>query len=222
MSLSRPALAVGFVAAVAGLAAVLEPNAYPEHDYAFALTSAQDVLAARATGYDAWIHSPVPHPLTLLAALAAAPFGNGAFAILTALGLAALGLLCWALLRIGALLGSWPAGLLAAVLVFTSRPIFDVASRNPGDMGFAALVAAAVAAELARPRRGTPVLALLALAGLLRPEAWLLAGLYWLRLLPGRAWPERLRLGALVASAPLVWMAMDALLTGDPLHSVEA
>ena len=222
MSLPRPALAVGFVAAVAGLAAVLEPNAYPMYDYAFVLASAQDVLAGRATGYEAWVFSPVPHPLMLLAALAAIPFGDGAFAILTALGLGALGLLCWSLLRIGALLGSWLTGLLAAVLVFTSPPIFEVAVRNPGDMGFAALVAAAVAAEVARPRRGAGVLALLALAGLLRPEAWLLAGMYWLTLLPGRAWPERLRLGALVASAPLVWTAMDALLTGDPLHSVEA
>ncbi|HWC25179.1 MAG TPA: hypothetical protein VG474_01225, partial [Solirubrobacteraceae bacterium] len=221
VSLPRPALAVVFVAAVAGLAAVLEPNAYPSYDYAFVLASAQDVLEGRATGYEVPVYSPVPHPLTLLAALAAVPFGEAAFAIVAALGLAALGLLCWALLRIGALLGSWPAGLLAAALVFTSPPIFELAARNFGDVGFAALVAVAVAAELARPRRGPVVLALLALAGLLRPEAWLLAGVYWLYLLPGRAWPERLRLAALVASAPLAWMAMDGLLTGNPLHSVE-
>ncbi|HEV2059701.1 MAG TPA: hypothetical protein VGR11_10105, partial [Solirubrobacteraceae bacterium] len=221
MSLARPALAVVFVAAVAGLAAVLEPNAYPGYDYAFVLASAQDVLEGRATGYDVLVFSPVPHPLTLLVALAIVPLGDGAFAVFTALGLAALGLLCWALLRIGALLGSWPAGLLAAALAFTNPPTFAVATSNAGDVGFAALVASAVAAELARPRRGFAVLVLLALAGLLRPEAWLLAGLYWLYLLPGRAWPERLRLGAFVALAPLAWMAMDTLLTGDPLHSFE-
>ena len=221
MPLARPALAVVFVAAVAGLAAVLEPNAYPSYDYAFVLASAQDVLEGRATGYEVPVYSPVPHPLTLVCALAAVPFGDGAFAIFTVLGLASLGLLCWALLRIGVLLGSWPAGLLAAALVFTSPPIFELAARNPGDVGFAALVAAATAAELACPRRGAAVLVLLALAGLLRPEAWLLAGLYWLYLLPAREWPERLRLAALAAAAPLAWIAMDALLTGDPLHSVE-
>ncbi|MDX6677655.1 MAG: hypothetical protein QOE31_1707 [Solirubrobacteraceae bacterium] len=221
MSLARPALAVVFVAAVAGLAAVLEPNAYPSYDYAFVLSSAQDLLAGRATGYEVLLYSPVPHPLTLVCALAAVPFGNGAFAIFTVLGLAALGLLCWALLRIGGLLGSWPAGLLAAALVFTSPPIFELAARNPGDVGFAALVVAATAAELARPRRGAAVLVLLGLAGLLRPEAWVLAGLYWLYLLPARGWPERMRLAALAAAAPLAWMAMDALLTGDPLHSVQ-
>ena len=221
MSLARPSLAVVFVAAVAGLAAVLEPNAYPSYDYAFVLASAQDVLEGRATGYEVAVYSPVPHPLTLVSALAAVPFGNGAFTIFTVLGLASLGLLCWALLRIGALLGSWPTGLLAGALVFTSPPIFELAARNPGDVGFAALVATATAAELARPRRGAAVLVLLVLGGLLRPEAWLLAGLYWLYLLPAREWPERLRLAALVAAAPLAWMAMDALLTGDPMHSVE-
>ncbi|MDQ3630864.1 MAG: hypothetical protein M3417_06255, partial [Actinomycetota bacterium] len=178
MSLARAALAVLFVAAVAGLAALLEPNAYPSYDYAFVLASAQDVLEGRATGYTVPLYSPVPHPLTLVLSLAAVPFGDGAFAIFTVLGLAALGLLCWALLRIGSLLGSWPAGLLAAAIVFTSPPIFELAARNPGDVGFAALVAAATAAEVARPRRGAAVLVLLALAGLLRPEAWLLAGLY--------------------------------------------
>jgi hypothetical protein len=221
MSLARPALAAAFVAAIAGLAALLEPNAYPSYDYAFVLASAQDVLEGRATGYEVPVYSPVPHPLTLAAALVAVAFGDAAFAIFTVLGLASLGLLCWALLRIGGLLGSWPAGLLAAALVFTSPPIFELAARNPGDVGFAALVAAATAAELARPRRGVAVLLLLALAGLLRPEAWALAGLYWLYLLPARAWTERLRLAALAAAAPLTWLAMDALLTGDPLHSVE-
>ena len=221
MSLPRPALAAVFVAAVAGLAALLEPNAFPSYDYAFVLASAQDILEGRATGYQVPVYSPVPHPLTLGAALAAVPFGEAAWAIFTVLGLAALGLLCWALLRIGALLGSWPAGLLAAALVFTSPPIFELAARNPGDVGVAALVAAAVAAELARPRHGTAALVLLALAGLLRPEAWLLAGLYWLSLLPDRTWPQRAKLAALVAVAPLAWMAMDALLTGDPLHAVE-
>ena len=221
VSFARPALAVVFVAAVAGLAALLEPNAHPSYDYAFVLASAQDVLEGRANGYEVPLYSPVPHPLTLLLALAAVPFGDGAFAIFSVLGHLALGLLCLSLLRIGGLLGSWPAGLLAAALVFTNPPIFELSARNFGDVGVAALVAAATALELARPRRGAPVLVLLALAGLLRPEAWLLAGLYWLYLLPGREWPERLRLAALVVAAPLTWMAMDAFLTGDPLHSVE-
>ena len=42
-----------------------------------------------------------------------------------------------------------------------------------------ALVIWAAVLEAQRPRRGTPVFLLLAAAGLLRPEGWLLAALYW-------------------------------------------
>lgn len=42
----------------------------------------------------------------------------------------------------------------------------------------------AVALEAKIPRRATPVLLLLTVAGLLRPNAWILAGLYWLWLVP--------------------------------------
>jgi hypothetical protein len=70
-----------------------------------------------------------------------------------------------------------------------------------------ALVVWAAVLEARRPRRGWPVFVLLALAGLLRPEAWSLAGLYllWMSLdgAPGasaratRRWRRRARwLGA--------------------------
>jgi hypothetical protein len=67
------------------------------------------------------------------------------------------------------------------------------------------------------------VLALLALAGLLRPEAWLFSGAYVLWL----AWgDDGLRGGALVrvvlvaVSAPVLWALHDLLLTGNPLWSL--
>ena len=59
-----------------------------------------------------------------------------------------------------------------------------------------------------------------AVAGLLRPEAWVLGGLYWLYLFRHRDWPERVKLAALVAAAPLVWALMDLIVTGDALHSL--
>ena len=84
-----------------------------------------------------------------------------------------------------------------------------------------------------------PVLALLALAGLLRPEAWAFSGLYWLYLvvLPPRIegrgagrtgvrwWSARprgeiLRLTLVAAAAPLVWVLSDLLITGDPTWSL--
>jgi hypothetical protein len=67
----------------------------------------------------------------------------------------------------------------------------------------------------------------LAVAGLLRPEAWLLAGAYWLWLAPTleglRAWTLHT---ALAGVAPFLWMGTDLLTTGDPLfgftHTTEA
>lgn len=208
-------------AAVAGLAAILEPNAYPSYDYAFALASAQDVLAGRGSGYEVDVFSPVPHPLTLIEALAVVPLGDLAFPVLTAVALMAFGLLCWSLFKIGCAIASRPVGILAAAVVFTSPVIFELAVRTNGDVVFAALVAAALALEVTQPRRARPVLAVLALAGLLRPEAWLLAGAYWMYVAPRAPGRERVALAALVGFAPVAWMASDALLTGDPFHSAE-
>ena len=67
-------------------------------------------------------------------------------------------------------------------------------------------------------------MALLAAAGLLRPEAWVLAGLYWLWCLAGRGACARRgsALAALVALAPLGWALVDLAVTGDPLYSLHA
>jgi hypothetical protein len=65
-------------------------------------------------------------------------------------------------------------------------------------------------------------MALLAVAGMLRPEAWVLAGLYWLWCLPGRSPRGRAELLALAALGPLVWAAVDGWVTGDPLYSLHA
>ena len=64
------------------------------------------------------------------------------------------------------------------------------------------------------------MLVLLALAGLLRPEAWVLSGLYVLYLWRDNEPRERVRLVALAAAAPVIWALTDLLVTGDPLHSL--
>ena len=90
------------------------------------------------------------------------------------------------------------------------------------DVPFLALVMWAAALEARRPRRGLAPMALLAAAGLLRPEAWVLAGLYWLWCLPGRSPGARLRLLGLAAAAPVAWCLVDLAVTGDPLFSVRS
>jgi MFS family permease len=74
--------------------------------------------------------------------------------------------------------------------------------------------------EARRPRRGAAVLVALGLAGLLRPEAWVLSGLYVLYLWRGAEPRERVRLVALAVAAPVIWAFTDLLVTGDPLHSL--
>jgi hypothetical protein len=130
--------------------------------------------------------------------------------------------LAWGVWRVGRrCFGVWPA---AAAVVFTgsSFAFLLYAARAYLDVPFLALVLWAAAREAERPARGAAgpgagrgVAALLALAGLLRPEAWVLAGAYWL-------WVgvRRLDLLALAAAAPLAWCAVDLALTGDPLFSV--
>jgi hypothetical protein len=74
--------------------------------------------------------------------------------------------------------------------------------------------------EARTPKRGWPVLVLLGLAGLLRPEAWLYAGAYWLWLFPARNTRERLGLAALVLAPPLLWGLSDLAISGDFLWSL--
>jgi hypothetical protein len=78
----------------------------------------------------------------------------------------------------------------------------------------------AAALESERPRRGTVVFVLLACAGLMRPEAWLLGGLYFLWCFPSASWPRRIRYGALTGAPPVIWTALDWWATGDPKFSL--
>ena len=75
-----------------------------------------------------------------------------------------------------------PAGAVAALLLLTRVPILSYGVRAYVDIPYLLLVLSALIVETRRRRAGAPVLALLALAGLLRPEAWVFSGLYWLYL----------------------------------------
>jgi hypothetical protein len=107
---------------------------------------------------------------------------------------------------------------LATAIVLTRRPVLDFGARAYVDIPYLVLVLAALLLETRRRRAGAPVLALLAVAGLLRPEAWLLTGAYlgWLWI----GGERDVRLIAIAAAGPLLWCVSDLLLTGDPLHSL--
>jgi hypothetical protein len=123
------------------------------------------------------------------------------------------------LYRLGRASFGWLAGLVAAGLLCSRFDFPFLAARGYIDIPYLAFVVWAAALEAERHRRGVPVLLLLAGAGLLRPEAWLLSGLYWLWLFPALGWGRRVRTALLVALGPVVWIATDWIVTGDPLFS---
>jgi hypothetical protein len=88
------------------------------------------------------------------------------------------------------------------------------------DIPYVVLVLCALAIETRRRRAGWPVIALLDLAGLLRPEAWLFAAVYWLYLWRGSTARRRVELAAAVAAAPLLWAISDLAVTGNALWSL--
>ena len=65
-------------------------------------------------------------------------------------------------------------GAIAALLLLTRFDFAFLAARGYIDVPYMALVVWAAVMEATRPRRGWPVFLLLGLAGLLRPEAWIL------------------------------------------------
>jgi hypothetical protein len=160
-----------------------------------------------------------PHPLSnavgaLLSFLGTDGADVGILAI-NYLSLAACGVLIFLVAR------TWfgSAAAVLAALLFLSRPsILASGVATYRDSVYLALVLGALLAELRRPHNGTVTLGLLAVAGLLRPEAWALSGLYVLYC----AYADRdrfWRLTLLACVAPVLWLLSDLVVAGDPLHS---
>jgi hypothetical protein len=194
-------------------------HTYPNYDSYYQLLWGQDLSHGRLPDYNVF-RAPTPHPLSELVGLALAPFGLAADRLMVLITLIAWVGLLWAVYRFTKhLLGTLVAAVAVAVML-TRTDLEFFALRGVVDIWFLFLVFTAAAMEVHRPRRGWPVLALLALAGLIRPEAWVLSGVYVLWLLPERGlrgiWPYAL----LAASAPLLWLGWDWIVTGKPLYSL--
>jgi hypothetical protein len=214
---------------IAGIALVLWVmigHGFANYDALYSLVWGQQLARGEVPQYDLPI-APTPHPLGTLVGLALSPLGpGGSEGGLVAIGFLAVGALGYLVYRLGAEWFGPAAGLLAATVILTREPVLSYGIRAYVDISYIALVLLAVLVETRRPRAGAPVLVVLAVAGLLRPEAWLFSGAYvpWLawRRGPGprRELPELLPLAALAVSAPVLWAASDLLVTGNPLWSL--
>ncbi len=191
---------------------------YPNYDTYYTLVWGKELANGNLPDYDVF-RTPTPHPLSTLVAWVMAPFGTASDRILVLLSLfGLLGFYVVTFVFTERLLGRVIALLAVAVMV-TRTDMQLLALRAMFDLPFYLMVFGAALLELRRPRCGWPVLLVLALAGLLRPEAWLLAGVYWLYLAPALPRPLLIRYALLVVAAPVLWMLADLVVTGEPLYS---
>jgi hypothetical protein len=218
--LRRWAPHAGAIAAIAGGTWLVFNRAFLNYDTLYMLVWGRDLTGGHLPDYDVTL-APTPHPLAIAVGAVASLAGtDGGYYLMLALAMLSFGVFVWGVFRLGQLSFAWPVGLLAALVVLTREPFLSRAVRAYVDIPFLALIVLAAVIETRRPRAGRPVLILLALAGLLRPEAWLLAGAYWIYLAPTLDRGGRIRAGALVAAAPVLWAVSDLIVTGDLLHSL--
>jgi hypothetical protein len=192
---------------------------YPNYDSYYSLLWGQEVLDLDKPGFEGF-RVPTEHPLAIAAGAVLSLFGDAGDRLWIAVIFATFLWLVWGVYRLGQVAFTPLVGGIAAVLVLTRFDFGFLAARGYIDIPYMALVMWAAVLEARRPRRGTPVLLLLAAAGMLRPEAWVLAGLYWLWVAWRATWRERIVSAALAALGPLVWTATDFVVTGDPLFSL--
>jgi hypothetical protein len=224
-ALARFRAPAAYAAAIALLARLLAgPLPLNYYDTAFALIWGREIDHGQLPNY----HVPGaadPHPLATAVGVIVALLGTaGAWEAVQVIVFVALGVVGVALYSAASsAFGSRLAGILAALALVASPPFLSDAVGGSGlaDLPATAFVLSAAALELRRPRRGTAPLVLLALAGLLRPEAWGVSLAYWCWLASGRP-PRRelLRATLIVLSAPIIWAASDLVIAGNAAFSL--
>jgi hypothetical protein len=233
-----------WVAAITALLLLLFPVGFPNYDTIYALVWGRELAHGVSPDYGAAL-PPTPHPLADLLGLVTTPLGDGAITVTMIAAYLSLGLIGYLVYRLGQLWFDRWIGLVAAAIVLTRAPYLSNGLRAYIDLPFIAFCLGALTLEARKTRAGWPVLALLVPAGLLRPEAWLFAAAYWLYLAleipptgrksrsdrdfrPVGGWlgwrgergtGELVGLAALALAGPLLWVAFDAITTGEALYS---
>jgi len=206
-------LGFGGLCVIALVGFLLFPT-YPIYDSEYYLLWGREILHLHTPSFAAY-DAPTEHPLAVAYATVLAIFGNASLRIEVLSSIVSFLIL--------ARVAFAPAvGAVAVLLLCTRFNLVFLAIRGYVDITFLAAIVWAAALEVEHPRRGTPVFALLAVAELIRPDAWLLAGLYWLWCFPHASWGERLRWAAFCAIGPAAWAGLDMAVTGDPLWSLHA
>src|ERR1700684_462849 len=171
---------------------------YPTYDSFYALLWGRDVLHLHLPDFRVY-RGPTEHPLAIAFGALCSIFGQGGARLMVFGSIASFVALVAGVYRLGRLCFAPVVGALAGLLVLRRFFIENLAAQGYLDISYVALVVWATALEIERPRRGPAVFILLAAAGLLRPDAWLLSGIYWLWCAIPADNPTRLRYLALAA-----------------------
>lgn len=199
---------------------------YPTYDSFYALLWGRDLLHAHLPDFRVY-RGPTEHPLAIAFGAFCSIFGDGGARLMVLGSIGSFVAVVAGLYRVGRLCFGPVVGLVAGLLVLSRFFLENLAAQGYLDISYVALIVWAVVLEVERPRRGWPVFVLLAAAGLLRPDAWLLVGAYWLWC----AWPTKanrasrgraLAYMALAAVGPLVWALVDLVVTGKPFYSLNS
>jgi hypothetical protein len=207
---------------------------YPTYDSFYALLWGRDLLHLHLPDFRVY-RGPTEHPLAIAFGVLCSLFGQGGARLMVLGSIASFVTLVAGVYRLGRLCFGPVVGMFAALLMLSRFYDENLAAQGYLDISYVALIVWAVALEVEKPRRGTTVFLVLAAAGLLRPDAWALSGVYWLWC----AWPPigdrrdlrsartisnrtRLQYLGLAAIAPIVWVGVDTIVTGNPLYSLQS
>jgi hypothetical protein len=231
---------IAFAAMCAGaLIGYLAYPTYPTYDSFYSLLWGRDLLHLHLPDFKVY-RGPTEHPLAIAFGMVCSIFGQGGARLMVLASIASFVAVVAGLYRLGRLCFGPVVGLLAGLLALSRFFDENLAAQGYLDISYVALIVWALVLEVERPRRGTPVFLTLAAAGLLRPDAWVLSGVYFLwcswpvrdQSSPTRA-PSRpallrapggkpSRYLALALSAPALWVIVDAAVTGNPLYSLKS
>jgi hypothetical protein len=218
---------------VAALIGYLAFPTYPTYDSFYALLWGRDVLHLHVPDFRVY-RGPTEHPLAIAFGALCSIFGQGGARLMVLGSIGSFVAAVAGLYRLGRLCFGPVVGVIAGLLLLSRFFAENLAAQGYLDISYVALIVWAVALEVERPRRGPAVFVLLAAAGLLRPDAWVLSGAYWLwcalpvpARVPGPppralARGTRVRYLALAASGPVIWVLVDLIVTGRALYSLSS
>ena len=228
LALPWPALAL-IALSIATFVGFLIYPMYPNYDSYYSLLWGRELMHGHLPSFDGY-RTPTEHPLAVGFGAALSLLGRHGDRVMVFCTEASFVVLCAGIYRLARQAFTPLVGLAAAGILCTRFDFPFLAARAYIDIPYLAFVIWAAAFELAKPRRGGIVWVLLAGAGLLRPEAWLIIGLYFLWMCAGELGPEHppgrerwirwAKYASWAAIGPVVWVICDFVVTGHPTFSL--